>query len=88
MAVALHACFVEGMLRWDCIGVSDITDLYCTSFSALKVCLVHIDGVLLRTEHPPSYYISSSVLNIVCTGCALLNALTGSQTKQAALHTK
>ena len=50
------------------------------------MCPVHTDGVLLRSEHPPPYYILSSIVQKVCTGCALLNALTGIQIKQAALH--
>ena len=67
------------------IHIDDVTVLHCTPLSALKVCLLHDDIVLLRTEHTPPHYIPSSVLHIVCTGCFLLNALTGSQIKQATL---
>ena len=67
------------------IHTDDITDLCCTSLPALKVCLLHTDSVLLSTEHPLPKCIFSSVLHIVCKGCALLNALIGCQIKQVAL---
>ena len=67
------------------IHTDDVTDPYCTSSSAVKLFLFCTDGVLFSTEHPPPYCISSSALHIVYAGCAVLNALSGSQIKHAAL---